>query len=299
MSTPNTVATGNQLGAAWMVTSMAAFTINDAFMKVLGTQWPLPQSIFMRGLGVTLFMIVLAWWLGHLKLRLPRRDWSLMGLRGACEALAAFLFLSAIFNMPLADATAIIQTLPLTVTLAGALFLGEAVGWRRISAIIVGFIGVLMIVRPGFDGFTIYSVYALLAVFVITIREIASRRLSPACPSLLAALGSAVFVMAGGALVTLSDPWVPMTGTAAWALAGAIGTVAVAYIASVATMRIGEIGFVAPYRYTAIVVALILGVVVFGEIPDIWTILGASLIVATGVFTLYRERAAAAGRAAR
>jgi len=273
---------------------MTAFTLNDAFMKVLGTQWPLSQSIFVRGVGVVIFMLCLAGFLGHLRLSIPRRDWALICVRGVCEVAAAFLFISAIFNMPLADATAIIQTLPLTVTLAGAVFLGEPVGWRRLTAIAVGFVGVLLIVRPGFDGFSIYSVYALLAVAVITVRELASRRLSPRCPSMLAALGSATFVMAGGALGTMGEEWVPWTPTAGWAVAGAMVTVMIAYFSSVATMRLGEIGFVAPYRYTAIVVALLLGIILFKEIPDLPTIIGASLIVATGLFTLYRERAVTA-----
>ena len=294
MTTIPTTANANRSGAAWMVVSMTAFTVNDAFMKVLGTEWPLAQAIFVRGVGVVLFMIVLAAALGHLRLRLPARDWQLIALRGLCEVAAAYLFISAIFNMPLADATAIIQTLPLTVTLAGAVFLGEPVGWRRMTAILVGFLGVMLIVRPGFDGFTIYSVYALLAVVIITIRELASRRLSPACPSMFAALGSASLVMLGGALGTLGTKWVPLTFTAGWALAGAMVTVMIAYIASVATMRLGEIGFVAPYRYTAIVVALLLGVFLFREVPDLLTVIGAALIVGTGLFTLYRERAVAA-----
>ncbi|WP_147126867.1 DMT family transporter [Shimia ponticola] len=283
-------ASANRIGAAWMVVSMTAFTINDAFMKVLGGEWPLAQSIFVRGIGVVIFMLCLAAALGHLRLRLPRRDWMLIALRGVCEVAAAFLFISAIFNMPLADATAIIQTLPLTVTLAGAVFLGEPVGWRRMTAIVIGFVGVLLIVRPGFDGFSIYSVYALLAVAVITVRELASRQLSPKCPTMLAALGSASFVMVGGGLGSLGSDWVPWTPTAAWAISGAMVTVMVAYFASVATMRLGEIGFIAPYRYSAIVVALLLGVFLFREIPDLPTIIGASLIVATGLFTLYRER---------
>lgn len=290
MSEPAPPLSANRAGAAWMVLSMAAFTVNDAFMKVLGTEWPLAQSIFVRGVGVVIFMVCLAAALGHLRLNLPRRDWVLITLRGVCEMAAAFLFISAVFNMPLADATAIIQTLPLTVTLAGALFLGEPVGWRRLTAIVVGFIGVLLIVRPGFDGFSIYSVYALAAVLVITVRELASRQLSPACPSMLAALGSATFVMAGGAIGSFGAEWVPLTAKAGWALGGAMVTVMIAYIASVVTMRLGEIGFVAPYRYTAIVVALVLGVVFFREIPDVLTLTGACLIVATGLFTLYREQ---------
>ena len=106
------------------------------------------------------------------------------------EVAAAWLFLTALFNMPIANATAILQVLPLTVTLAGALFLGEALGWRRLLAILVGLVGVMLIVQPGAEGFTIYSIYVVLAVAVITVRDLSTRRMSPQVSSLsVAAVG--------------------------------------------------------------------------------------------------------------
>ncbi|MEL6916049.1 MAG: DMT family transporter [Pseudomonadota bacterium] len=282
----------NRRGAALMLGSMTAFTVNDAFMKTLGMEWPLFQSLFIRGIFAVLIMGALAAYLGHLRLRLPRRDRGLVAIRSACEAAAAGLFIHAIFNMPLAEATAILQTLPLTVTLAGALFLGEAVGWRRWAAILVGFLGVLFIVQPGGAGFTPVSLYAVAAVLLITGRDIAARRMSEDVPSLLAALAGAVAVMALGALGSTTEDWQPLTLRAAMALAGAVCTIFFAYLFSVAAMRSGDIGFVAPYRYSALLVALLLGIVVFGEVPGPLTLLGAALITASGIYTLLRENRA-------
>lgn len=285
-----TSARANRRGAALMVGSMTAFTINDAFMKALGAEWPLFQAIFIRGLFAVICMGCLAWALGHL--RLSPRDRRLVLIRAACEALAAALFLNAIFNMPLAEATAILQTLPLTVTLAGALFLGERVGWRRWLAILVGFVGVLFIVQPGSDGFTVYSLYAVAAVILITGRDMAARQMSHKVPSLLAALAGAMGVMLGGAIGSTAEVWAPMSASAALMLGGAVVAIFAAYFFSVAAMRSGDIGFVAPYRYSALIVALLLGVIVFDEVPGNLTLIGAALITATGLYTLFRENRA-------
>ncbi|MEL7301996.1 MAG: DMT family transporter [Pseudomonadota bacterium] len=282
----------NRKGAALMLGSMTAFTLNDAFMKSLGMEWPLFQSIFVRGIFAVLIMGALAAYLGHLKLRLSGRDAQLVAIRSICEAFAAGLFIYAIFNMPLAEATAILQTLPLTVTLAGALFLGEPVGWRRWAAILVGFLGVLLIVQPGAAGFTPVSLYAVAAVVLITGRDIAARRMSDRVPSLLAALAGALAVMLFGAFGATTDEWQPLTATAAFALTGAVSTIFFAYLFSVAAMRSGDIGFVAPYRYSALLVALLLGIFVFDEIPGALTLVGAALITASGIYTLLRENRA-------
>ena len=269
---------------------MTAFTLNDAFMKALGMEWPVFQSILIRGFFAVTIMGGLAWALGHLRLRLSRRDWGFVLLRSACEGAAAGLFLTALFNMPLGEATAILQTLPLTITLAGAVILGERVGWRRWLAIVLGFVGVLLIVRPGGLGFSIYSLYALGAVFILTGRDLAAREMSDKVPSLLAGLFAALFVMLVGALGSTTEVWAPLTPQSAMALSGAVVTVFAAYVLSVAAMRIGDIGFVAPYRYTALVVAMLLGVLFFDETPTTMTLGGAALIAATGLYTLFREK---------
>ena len=181
----------NMRGAGLMVIAMAAFTFNDTAMKSLAGNVPLFQAIFLRGALTTLWLILLGRAIGGLKFRLSRRDWSTIALRSFCEGAATFLFLTALFNMPIANATAILQSLPLTVALAAALFLGEPLGWRRTIAILVGLLGVLLIVRPGGEGFDVWSLYALAAVGFVTIRDLVVRRLSAEVPSLTVALAGA------------------------------------------------------------------------------------------------------------
>ena len=281
--------TDNLKGAAMMVASMTAFTVNDAFMKALADELPLFQALFLRGLGVVCCLAVICIMIGQMHLRFPRRDWGLIVLRSLAEMGGAFLFLTALFNMPLANVSAILQALPLTVSLAGAIFLGEALGWRRLSAILVGFAGVMLIVQPGGAGFSIYSLAALGAVACVTVRDLAARQLSAQVPSIMAALVAAIFVTCGAGGISAFIDWAPLSTKAGWQLAGSTLFILGGYVFSVATMRVGEVSFVAPFRYTSLLVALALGLLVFGDLPNSLTLMGAAIVVATGLFTLYRE----------
>jgi drug/metabolite transporter (DMT)-like permease len=236
----------NARGALLMMASMASFTLNDVFMKSLSDELPLFQALALRGLVTTLFLVLLARRLGLLRFDLARRDWGLIAVRTIAEIGAAYFFITAIFNMPIANATAILQVLPLTVTLAGAVFLGEAVGWRRLSAIIVGFVGVLLIVRPGAEGFTVYSVYALIAVVFVTVRDLVVRRMSDEVPSLTIAVCASAGVAGFAALASLGIDWQPLSQTALLQL-GAAGVLIIGgYMFSIMAMRVGEVAVVTP-----------------------------------------------------
>ena len=283
--------TPNVKGALLMTGAMAAFTFNDTFMKALSDEIPLFQAIFMRGVATTLLLLLLAIWFRGFDLRLSRRDWGLITLRTVMEIAAAYFFITALFNMPIANVTAILQALPLSVSLAGALFLGESIGWRRITAISVGLIGVLFIVKPGAADFTIYSIYGLATVAVVTVRDLAARRLGKNVPSLTVAWVGAIGVTMSAGLASLGETWVAPTPLGWMQLAGTAVFIIVAYIGSVMTMRVGDIGSVAPFRYTGLLWAILLGFIVFDEWPDVWTLLGSAIVVSTGVFMLLRERA--------
>ena len=147
----------NARGVVFMIGSMAFFVFNDAAMKAVGAHLPLSQAVVLRGVPTIVFLALIALWSGAFRQSVSRPDRKRIALRNLTEIGAAYFFLTAIFNMELANATAILQILPLTVTLAAAVFLGEPVGWRRTAAIVVGFLGVLLIVRPGIGGFNVYS----------------------------------------------------------------------------------------------------------------------------------------------
>ncbi len=281
--------TDNARGSLMMMGAMAAFVLNDTLMKLVATELPLFQALFLRGLFTTLLFFIIARRLGALRHTLDRRDRLLIVLRVLAEGGSAYFFLTALFNMPLANVTAILQALPLTITLAGALFLREPVGWRRLLAILVGFVGVLLIVRPDAEGFDHYAIMALLAVVCVTLRDLVTRRMSRSVPSMTVALATAGGVTVFAFVGTLSEGWVMPTAGVRLALLGAGLLVTAGYLLSITAMRAGELGVVSPFRYTGLVWALVLGYTVFGDWPDGVTLAGAGLIVATGLFTFYRE----------
>ena len=279
----------NLTGALLMMGSMAAFTFNDAMIKSLAGQVPLFQVLFLRGVLTTVLVAVIAWRTGALRQSLPRADrwpvfWRMVG-----EVGSAFFFISALFNMPIANISAIMQALPLTITLAAALIFREPVGWRRMAAILAGFVGVMLIVRPGTEGFTIYSVYGLAAVAFVTLRDLATRRLSREVPSMLVTLITSACIMVFFGLASLAQGWAPVDGRAVMLIGGAAVMLIGGYLFSIMVMRVGEISFVAPFRYTSLLWALILGWVVFGDWPQKITLIGAVIVVASGIYTLYRE----------
>jgi S-adenosylmethionine uptake transporter len=280
----------NLRGALLMSASMASFTMNDAFVKLLAADLPLFQTIFLRGVLTTLMMLALAAALGQARFRIPRGDWPPLAGRTLCEIGAAVLFLTALVNMPIANATAILSALPLVVTLAAAMFLGEPLGWRRMSAVAVGFAGVMLIVQPGTDGFTIWSLMALASVFLITGRDLLTRRLSAGVSSLGVAVITAAAVGVFGGVASLGQPWAPVGPREAALLGGASLFIIGGYLFSIMVMRVGEVGVVAPFRYTGIVFALVVGLLFFGEWPNALALAGAGIVVATGVYTILRER---------
>lgn len=277
-----------------MTVSTAGFVCNDALIKSLAGDVPLFQAILVRGVIATTLIGLLAWHAGALKLWPNASDRRVISWRMVGEVGTTALFLTALFNMPLANVTAILQVAPLAMTLAAAWFLGEPVGWRRYLAIGIGFAGVLLIVRPGGEGFNPYTLVALAAVVFLVLRDLSTRKLSTRMPSLLVTLltAASITVIAGG--VTAVRGWAPMDSGETGQLAAAAVFLLVGYHAGVLAMRHGDVGAVSPFRYTNLIWAIGLGWAVFSEIPDVLTLAGAAIVVATGLYTIYRERRVAA-----
>lgn len=281
----------NLRGAGFMVIAMGAFVINDALMKSLADEVSLFQAVFVRGMFAMLLIGAFAWARGAARLSaVAPGDRRAALARVAGEIGSTTCFLKALFAMPLANATAILQSTPLALTLVAALFLGERVGWRRWTAVVAGFFGVMLIVKPGADGFDAAALWALAAVGFVCLRDIATRRLSPATPSLAITLMTAVAITALGGAVTAIEGWAPVETRAVGILALSACFLFVGYLFSVMTMRVGELAFISPFRYTVLIWALILGVAVFGDAPGPLSLLGAAIVVASGLFTFHRER---------
>ena len=282
----------NARGALYMSIAMLGFSGNDAFLKSVSADLALSQAVFLRSLATTLLIGAVVLSQRGLRFRPGRRDRRLIGVRSLGEIGGTVCFLTALFNMPIANATAILQSLPLAITLAAALLFDEPVGWRRYLAIAVGFLGVLLIIRPGSSGFNAYALWALAAIVFIVTRDLATRRLSPDVPGPFVALvTSAVLTVAAAAAGGLED-WRPVAAHHLLALLVASGCLVVAYLFGVKSMRTGEIGAVQPFRYALLLWAMLFGIVMFGEWPDAWMLVGSAVVVGAGLFTLYRERRA-------
>ena len=280
----------NLRGILLMCASMAAFTINDTFMKSVTTTLPLYQTITLRGLiavtGLGLLVIVTRAY----RFRLNRRDGGLILLRSLADVAATILFLEALLRMPLANLSAILQALPLFITLGAAVVYGDRIGWRRMTAILVGLIGVLIIIRPGTEGFDRWALLGIASVACVVVRDLSVRPIQGELPSALVALGAAVAVTGMGLIGASFQGLQPVSGIESAKVLGAGLFLIVGYLTSVMAMRHGDIGLVAPFRYTSLLWAIALGCLVFGNLPDAWTLLGATIVVGAGIFTLLRER---------
>ncbi|SFJ88340.1 DMT family transporter [Jannaschia pohangensis] len=279
----------NLKGACFMMGSMATFTLNDAALKWLAESLPAFQVVVLRGVVATVLILLLAQVMGVLRQGIPAGDrkWALA--RAVAEAAAFLPFVIALQHMPLANLVAILAALPLSITAAGAIFLGEEVGWRRWTAVCVGFIGVLLIVRPGTAGFDGYSLLGLLTVVMATVRDLVTRRLSRGTPSLNVAVLTSIAVTLLGVALSISEPWRTPTGLQGGLIVAAALFIVGAYLMSIMAMRVGEVAAVTPFRYTSLIWGLLMGWLIFGDWPAPLTFLGAAIIAGTGIYTLLRE----------
>lgn len=280
----------NLQGAALMNISMLAFTLNDACMKLVTSDLPLFQAIFLRGLGTTAVLVLLAWRQGAFRFRPGRRDMAVMALRAGAEVLATLSFLTALMHLPIATLSAIMQSLPLLVTLAAAVMFRERLGLARLLTVLLGFGGVMLIIRPGAQGFDHWTLLGLGSVAAVVVRDMATRLVSVALPSSLVSVATSVAVTLLGAVGLAQAGWQPVTPGQGGLIVLAAAALIFGYQAAVMVMRVGEIGFVAPFRYMSLFWAMMLGLVIFGTFPDGLTLAGAALVVATGLFALWQER---------
>lgn len=276
-------------GSLFMIVSMTSFAVNDTFVKIATGDISPSQVMLVRGVMATILLFGIAYWRGALA---PSRLalHPLIVVRTLADVGATIAYITALANMPLANAAAIFQALPLIVTVGAALFLGESVGWRRWTAIGVGFVGVIIIVRPGTDGFTVFSVAVLVSVLFAAVRDLTTRRMPASMPTLfvsaITALGTSI---CGAALLPVSGGWVPLTGPTFLSLFGATFAIALGYVFIVKAMRSGDMGFVAPFRYSVLVVAFVLGTIIFQEPPGLYEIVGSVIVVGSGVYMIIRE----------
>lgn len=281
----------NIRGILLVILSMAAFTVEDMFIKKLSADISVGQILICLGLGSATVFAIMARLGGH---NLFARDaWRTpLIVRACCEAGAALAFTTALSLVDISVVASVFQATPLFITMGAAIFLKEDVGWRRWSAILIGFMGVLLIIRPGLEGFDPAALLVLVSVTCVAARDLITRRIDVKVSSAVVSFqGFAAVVPAGLFLVTLGPQTVSALTPALWSMiGGGIVFGAFGYYGIVAAMRMGDAAVVTPFRYTRLLFSLFVGVVVFSERPDMLTLLGAALIISTGLYTFLRER---------
>ena len=287
----------NTRGILFMLAASTGFIFNDTLVKLANADLALSQIIVIRGLIGTPFLILIAGRQGLAELRFAVGErlvwWRTIGEMGSTG-----LYLTALTRMPLANATAILQTLPLVTTVVAALFFAERVGIRRWSAVLIGLGAVVAIIRPGLEGFNGWSLFALGAVFFIALRDMLSRLIARNISALPLTILSSAAVTLLGLAMSVFEAWRPLTVTAILYVIVAAVLLSVSYLFIVFAMRSGEVSVVSPFRYSILLWAIVLQIIVFGVTPDALTLSGSAVLVATGLYTVYRERRVAA-RAAR
>lgn len=275
-----------------MVLAMATMLTSDVVVKAVAEEMPLFEVIFIRHIFMTIGLALLAWREGAFGWRPKAHEARLIGLRSVGECGVIGFYMIALTLMPMGMATTIFQLQPLAVTLAAAVFLAQPIGPRRLAAIVVGFGGVLLIARPGSNAFGPGTLFVLAAVVSVCVRDISTRKLGAAVPAtLLALVGSVALLALSGAVMALRGNWAPVSGAQLGLIATGAAFLLVGYLAMVFAMRFGDIAAISPFRYVSLVFGILYGFVFFGEVPQPLMLIGAGIIVASGVYTFMREQA--------
>ncbi|MCJ8140413.1 DMT family transporter [Falsirhodobacter halotolerans] len=278
----------NMRGIALMVAAMALFAVEDMFLKLSAETMPIGQILAAGGLFGAICFGAVARMRGEPLF--ARGVWTgAVGWRNLGEMVASGFYVTALALLPLSTVSAILQAQPLAITCCAALFLGEQVGWRRWTAIGVGFVGILFVVQPGRE-FEVHSLLAVAAVAGLTLRDLATRGVPRRIGSSAIGFSAMTMMLLLGAAMMAVQGTAPLDRPSALVLLGALVAGTAGYALIVAATRVGEVSVVTPFRYARLVFVLVLALIVFGEVPAPAVIFGATLVIASGLYTLARER---------
>ena len=276
-----------RIGIACMVASTMFITLNDAAVKWVSTGIPVGEIIFFRGLFALIVTGLFVWRTARLD---ALRVSNVRGIvaRASCMVVGTFLFVSGLAVMPLADVVSIVFIGPLLITAMAPLLLGEHVGWHRWSAVGAGFVGMIVMLRPTGGGLYWLALLPVGAAFTGALRDIITRRLSATDSSLAILIYCTAAVTAAG-LATLPFGW-RTPGLLDLALLGFSGLMLFgAHFLMIEAFRYAQVAVVSPFKYVALVWAVMVGYLLWADIPDQWTLTGGGLIIASGLYVLHRE----------
>jgi drug/metabolite transporter (DMT)-like permease len=280
----------NLRGILAVLVASTAFVLNDALIKLVSSELPASEIIVLRGILATLMLVAGVVALGAVR-PISILFTPMMLLRVASAATATVFIVLSLRRLPLATVTVVLQVTPLAVIAGASILYGEKVGWRRWAAALTGFLGVVLIVKPG--GSFGVAVYVLLsALLFTTTRDLTTRGLSHDIPSVfVAAASSAAIMLAGVVLVPFDDAWAMPSSWAWGTMTVSAACLFVANTFMIMALRTGEIAVVAPFRYAPVPLAVVLGYLWWGDLPDTLGFVGTCLVLGAGLYTLHRERA--------
>jgi drug/metabolite transporter (DMT)-like permease len=278
----------NQRGIVAICGCMASYTINDVLVKHILRTYPVGETIFVRGVICVLMFGVVALALGSTKqLGLPIS--RQLAARSACDGLSTAGFIAALAHMQLANIAAVLQIAPLIITALAVLLYREIVGWRRWTAISVGFAGALLVIKPIPSEFNIWAIIGAASALAAAVREIITRQIGRTVPVLAVAFWGGVGITLCGAVFILIEDWRMYATADLLQLSIAAVFVGIAIYLLALGFRDVDLSVVAPFRYSYLLTSALGGYLVFREIPDALTVVGAALIVGSGIYTLHRE----------
>lgn len=279
----------NTRGIVAVLTAMALFVSSDSVVKLAGETLPVTQIMALRGLMAIALMgaIVAA--------TVDVSRWPLVAQprvvsRALLEALLAVLFLVALPHLPLSDITAIQQVTPVALTVLSAIVLKEAVGWRRWIAVVVGFVGVVMVIQPTGEGISLYALSALGCALLVAARDIITRKIDPAIPTALVTFATTLTVCLTGFAGAPLEAWVQPSWSALLYLAASAVLVTLANVFIIRAFRGTEVSVVAPFRYAGVLWAIVLGFLIWGHVPNTLALTGTAILVASGLYIMHCER---------
>ncbi len=279
----------NTKGAFLISLAAACYVMSDIFMKFLSSEISMFQITFLRGLLVTFFLFSYCY---ISKASFFIREWKdrfVIGIRSILEVIMTYTFLAALFNMNVANANAILQLIPLMVLLGSFAFLRQSPKTHEWIAVLFGCLGAVIIIRPGALDFNFFTIHALVAVFCLAARDLLTVRLNKKIPSNIVAFYSALMLTLASFLLSKEPVHFGHLSNSLFILYTAI-FVSIGYIASVAAMRFGDVTFVSPFRYTALLWASAMGFIFFQEIPKFTTLLGGLIIILAGTYIFYKSK---------
>lgn len=278
-------------GPLYMVVATGSYAINDTMMKLATVGLPPYEVLFLRGVAALLWGIPMLLLLGY-GAQMPQMFEKRVLVRNLLELFGILSYVVALANMPIADAVALGQITPLLVLLGASILFRERIGGLRMALIGLGFTGALMVAQPTMQGISIYALLGLANAVFCAARDIAGRRVAGHIPGMIVAISAVVVVMAGAGLMHLfMEDWIVPGPRHLLLLAGAGLFLIFGHFFIFMAYRIGPTGVVAPFFYSFTVWAVISGVVVFHELPNMLALCGIALVAMSGlVIVLLDER---------